>query len=288
MSPSEVQTTLAAPVSLAGRGIHTGVDCRLTVLPAGPDHGIRFARVDLEGRPEIPADIAAAAQEGVERQTILHATDRPEATVCTVEHLLAALLAQGIDNARIEMDAAEAPIGDGSAAEIAGALARAGVRDLDGTTRHPFCVTRPVSFAPEEVRGVEYTAWPSEHLILTYFLQYDHPVIGTRVATFVITPETFQTELAPARTFCTIEEVEFLRSKGLIRGGDVGNAIVVGRDRILNTELRWENELARHKLLDFLGDLSLLGAPARGHFLSHRGGHFSNARFVQYLRKEFA
>jgi UDP-3-O-[3-hydroxymyristoyl] N-acetylglucosamine deacetylase len=282
---SECQTTLAAAVSLDGCGIHSGRECRVTLLPAAADHGVRFVRTDLPGAPEIPAEIASLSEEPMMRRTILCNGD---VSVETVEHILAVLHGFGIDNARVEMTAAEPPIWDGSAKELARLVGLCGVKKLEDTERKVLRVTRPVSFVPEDSPGVEFTAWPSDTLTLTYFLNYDHPIIGTQTVSFTIDPETTEKEIAPARTFCTEEEVAFLRSKGLIRGGNIDNAIVVGRSGILNTELLWPDELARHKLLDFLGDLLLLGLPARGHFTASRGGHHANAQFVRYLRKEFS
>lgn len=280
----EYQTTLAAPVSLDGCGVHSGRECRVTLLPAGADHGVCFVRTDLPDAPEIRAEIASLSEETMMRRTILRAGG---VTVETVEHILAVLHGFNIDNARVEMTSAESPIWDGSSRELAQLVSRTGAVKLSGAPRRFFELTRPVWFSPEDSPGVEYSAWPSESLILTYFLEYDHPGIGSTQVSFHVTPETFEKEIAPARTFCTEEEVAYLRSKGLIRGGNIDNAIVVGRSGILNTNLLWPDELARHKLLDFLGDLFLLGLPARGHYVAYRAGHQANAQFIRYLRKEF-
>ncbi|MBN1865721.1 UDP-3-O-[3-hydroxymyristoyl] N-acetylglucosamine deacetylase [Candidatus Sumerlaeota bacterium] len=284
----EFQTTIQAPVALEGRGVHSGLECRLTILPAEADYGVRFARTDLPGVPEIPASLDALGEDSGTRQTILRSPDNPQAFVSTIEHVLAVLHALAIDNARIEMTGPEAPIWDGSARELAVRANESGVRVLDGSRRRVFAVRRPLFFEPEDGNGVQYSLWPSRSLTITYFLEYDHPLIGAQAATFRIDPETFVAEIAPARTFCTFEEVEYLRSRGLIQGGEADNAIVIGRDRILNTELLWPNELARHKLLDLLGDLFLLGGPVRGHVVAWRAGHRSNARLLDFLRKELS
>lgn len=285
-SETQKQTTLRAPAYLEGRGIHTGAPCRIAVLPAPADYGLRFLRTDLPGRPEIPARAESVGIEPMMRQTVLTAPDNPEARVMTVEHLLAALSALEIDNARIEMSAPEAPIWDGSGAQAAECLVRAGKVELEGSLRDCLRPEKPIVFLPPEADGVEYTLWPSAGLTVTYFLEYDHPAIGSQAASFAVSPELFAREIAPARTFCTIEEVEFLRSKGLIQGGSIDNAVVFGPDGPMNTELRWDNEPARHKALDLLGDLALLGAPLRGHVLVARGGHQTNAQFVKHVRKE--
>jgi len=247
---------------------------------------VQFRRTDLPGTPEIPATVDFVGQETLLRQTVLRISDTPEACVQTVEHVLAVLQALEIDNALIEMTGPEAPIWDGSAAEIAARVFDAGVVEIAGSQRKFYHIPGPMAFFPEKSEGVEYTAWPSEHLTVTYFLKYDHPAIGSQACSLMVTPDDFVREIAPARTFCMIEEVEYLRSKGLIKGGSVENAVVFGPSGPLNTDLRWDNEPARHKALDLLGDLMLLGHPLRGHILVTRGGHQTNAQFVRHLRKE--
>jgi UDP-3-O-[3-hydroxymyristoyl] N-acetylglucosamine deacetylase len=283
----ECQTTLAAPVCFHGCGLHSGLDCQVRILPAPADHRIRFVRTDLENAPEIPADIDVVSTEPMLRQTVLCSPEDPGVMVETVEHILASLHGMGIDNARVEMNGSEPPIGDGSARELAGLLRDAGVTRLEGQPRRTFDIARPVVFSTNGGNPVEFSAWPSEKLTLTYFMEYDHPVIGSKVVSFEIEPEGFVSQIAPARTFCLFQEVEYLRERGLIKGGSTDNAIVVGDTGILNTELLWEDELARHKLLDLLGDLFLLGLPVRGHIQAWRSGHSANAAFIQFLRKEF-
>lgn len=282
------QTTLDEPVSYSGIGIHSGEECHVKIEPAAANYGIRFVRTDLRGRPEIPVCPDVIAPAGAGRQTTLVAPDQPEAVVQTVEHILAALSGLQIDNVRIEMDGQEAPIDDGSAANITERLLQAGTRDLDHSARCVFRVPGSLSFRPNARSTVAYTIWPSQGLTISYFLEYDHPLIGRQAVSFDITPDVFSKQIAPARTFCLQEEVEYLRSKGLIRGGSLDNAIVVGRERIIGNELFWPDEMARHKLLDLMGDLAMLGVPIRGHIISHMGGHATNAEFVEYLRKEMS
>lgn len=282
----EPQTTLASQASFAGVGVHSGAPCRVTLAPAPADSGVRFVRTDLEGDPEIPVRPESVSTEPMLRQTILRKPARPEAQVRTVEHILATLYAMDVDNARIEMTSAEAPIGDGSAMAAAQAVRDADIVPIDGSHRKVVAIERPLRFSPADAPEVEYSAWPSETLTVTYFLDYDHPVIGSQAAECLVDPEVFVEELAGARTFCTEQEIEYLRAQGLIRGGSPDNAIVVGEAGVLNTTLRWDNELARHKLVDLLGDLFLLGVRLRGRIAAHRAGHQTNALFLEYLRKE--
>ena len=282
------QTTLRAPATLEGHGIHSGETCRIVLNPAPAGSGIRFRRTDLKGAPDIPAQPESLGPMTMLRQTVLQHPDAPEVSVKTVEHVLAALGGLGVDNALVEMSAAEAPIWDGSALTVAQAIEKAGVEPLEGTKRPYLRIAEPMAYFPEGADGVEYTAWPSERLTLTYFLQYDHPAIGSQAVDITVRPGDFLRDLAGARTFCMIEEVEYLRSQGLIKGGNIDNAVVYGPEGPLNTELHWDNEPARHKALDLLGDLMLLGAPVQGHILASKGGHQTNAQFVRHLRKELS
>ena len=284
---TDYQKTLARPLSLSGHGVHSGRECAVTLVPAPVDYGVRFIRADLPGTPEIPVCPSSISEEPFLRQTILCHPQDKSVSVGTVEHILAVLHGLGIDNARVEMTGPEAPIWDGGVGELARKAAEGGIDEQRDAVKKVFRVRRPVSFAPEDTPGVEYTAWPSETLTVTYFLEYNHPVIGSQAASFRVEPDVFTAEIAPARTFCTSDEVEHLRSKGLIKGGQTGNAIVVGDKGILNTRLLWPDEMARHKLLDLVGDLLLIGAPVRGHILAYRGGHHANAQFIRFLGKEF-
>jgi UDP-3-O-[3-hydroxymyristoyl] N-acetylglucosamine deacetylase len=284
---TDYQKTLARPLSLSGHGVHSGRECAVTLVPAPVGYGVRFIRADLPGTPEIPVCPSSISEEPLLRQTILCHPQDKSVSVRTVEHILAVLHGLGIDNARVEMTGPEAPIWDGGAGELARRVAACGTRRQEAAERRTFRIGKPVSFAPEDTPGVEYTAWPSETLTVTYFLEYNHPVIGSQAVSFRVEPDVFAAEIAPARTFCTSAEVEYLRSRGLVKGGQTGNAIVVGDEGILNTRLRWPDEMARHKLLDLLGDLLLIGAPVRGHVLAYRGGHHANAQFIRFLGKEF-
>jgi UDP-3-O-acyl N-acetylglucosamine deacetylase len=271
---------LASPVQFEGTGVHSGVVAKLRLLPAPAGSGIRFRRTDLPGSPDIPADLDHVAHGDLLRRTTLAAGD---ATVCTVEHVLASLHAHSVFDALVEIDAPEAPFLDGSALPFAEQLGGAVSADGPGA-REPLVVTRPAAFT---MGDAEFAAMPSEQLRLTFFFTSDNPLVGSQSATVDITPESFAREIAPARTFCFFHEIEELRRRGLIKGGNLGSSLVIGRKSILNTDLRFPDEPVRHKLLDLLGDLALLARPLRGHFLAWRSGHRSNVAFASHLRKEF-
>jgi UDP-3-O-[3-hydroxymyristoyl] N-acetylglucosamine deacetylase / 3-hydroxyacyl-[acyl-carrier-protein] dehydratase len=273
------QRTIAKPVSYQGVGLHTGGTCKVEFRPAPPGSGIRFVRMDLPGHPEIPVNPRyARADMDQMRRTILK---NGQAEVHTVEHILAAAAGLGIDNLVIALDAQEPPEPpDGSATPYVRLFQEAGLVEQPAPRRY-FRVTEPVR---HEENGVILVALPHDGLRVTFTIEYANAWRGTQYATYDIDPEVFVKEIAPARTFVLERDVEHLRSKGMIQGGTLQNAVVVRPDGILNQEpLRFEDEFVRHKILDFLGDLSLLGRPARGHFLSVKSGHASNVRFVQRL-----
>ena len=273
------QRTLARSIAYEGRGLHTGCVCKVEFRPAPAGSGIRFVRQDLPGQPEIPVNPRyARADMDQMRRTILK---NGQAEVHTVEHILAAAAGLGIDNLVIALDAQEPPEPpDGSASPYVRLFQEAGLVDQQ-TPRRFFRVTEPVR---HEENGVILVALPHDGLRVTFTIEYTNAWRGTQYASYDIDPDVFVKEIAPARTFVLERDVEFLRSKGMIQGGTLQNAVVVKPDGILNQEpLRFEDEFVRHKILDFLGDLSLLGRPARGHFLSVKSGHASNVRFVQRL-----
>jgi UDP-3-O-[3-hydroxymyristoyl] N-acetylglucosamine deacetylase/3-hydroxyacyl-[acyl-carrier-protein] dehydratase len=273
------QRTIAKPVSYQGVGLHTGGACKVEFRPAPPGSGIRFVRQDLPGHPEIPVNPRyARADMDQMRRTILK---NGQAEVHTVEHILAAAAGLGIDNLVIALDAQEPPEPpDGSATPYVRLFQEAGIVDQPAPRRY-FRVTEPVR---HEENGVILVALPHDGLRVTFTIEYANAWRGTQYASYDIDPEVFVKEIAPARTFVLERDVEHLRAKGMIQGGTLQNAVVVRPDGILNQEpLRFEDEFVRHKILDFLGDLSLLGRPARGHFLSVKSGHASNVRFVQRL-----
>lgn len=273
------QRTIAKTVAFEGVGLHTGVACRVEFRPSPPDSGIRFIRMDLPGSPEIPvAPRYARADTEQMRRTILKSGD---AEVHTVEHILAAAAGLGIDNLAIALTAKEPPEPrDGSAAPYVRMFQEAGLVD-QGVPRRYFRVSEPVRY---EENGVVLVGLPHDGLRITFTIEYDDAYLGTQHATYDIDQDVFVKEIAPARTFVLQRDVDALRARGMILGGSLQNAVVVQPKGILNQEpLRFDNEFVRHKILDFIGDLYLLGRPALGHFVSIKSGHATNVRFVQRL-----
>ncbi len=274
---SDRQRTIARPVTTSGIGLHTGNECTMTFVPAEEDTGIRFVRVDLEGKPEIVIDPDHVI--GVERGTSIGGDG---CKVHTIEHVLAALAVAGIDNLRIELDASEPPVGDGSSLPFWSALKDAGIVEL-GATRRRYRVEEPIYYADGDV---EIALLPSDRLQVSFSIDFDHPLVGHQFESFEITPEVFESEIAPARTFGFLHEIEKLKSAGLIRGGNLKNAIVIGEDKILNDEhLRFPDEMVRHKVLDLLGDLKLLNVDIVAHIVARRSGHRTHLALVQLLKR---
>jgi UDP-3-O-[3-hydroxymyristoyl] N-acetylglucosamine deacetylase/3-hydroxyacyl-[acyl-carrier-protein] dehydratase len=275
------QQTIARPVTISGVGLHTGEPGEIRFLPAEPGSGVRFLRTDLDGRPAVrvrPENARFDPQAG--RRTIL---EENGVEIHTMEHVLAAVAGLGIDNVVIETGTLEIPEpADGSARPIVEALRTAGIRIQDRPRRY-IKVTKPVSWRDG---SIELTAVPFRGFRLSFVIDYDHPLIGTQCMTFDVEPEGFVRDVAPARTFVLERDVETLRQAGWIKGGRLENAVVVGKDRILNdTPLRFPDEFVRHKMLDLLGDLSLLGGPIIGHVTAKRSGHQSHVAFVKHLKE---
>ena len=264
------QRTLSRSVSCSGIGLHSGRKVTLRLKPAPADHGIRFRRLDLDGL-EVPATADRIAD-------LNYATGlaQDEASVRTVEHLLAALVGLGIDNVIVELNQSEVPIMDGSAASFVYLVHEAGVKALKASRRF-LKVVRPIALSKGNKRIAVY---PSDHFKVTYSISFDHPLLRHQSRTQRVTEESFVEEIAPARTFGFLKEVEQLRQKGLALGGSLENAIVLGETGVLNNTLRFEDEFVRHKILDVIGDLALVGHPIIGHVVAHRGGHALHAGFA--------
>lgn len=276
------QRTLKAEVLYEGVGIHTGATTRLRFKPADPNTGLRF-RVLHEGEwVEIPAHVDSAPQDSpFERSTRLTSG---MASITTVEHVLATLYGLSIDNCILELEGPEPPEpSDGSCKSFVDAILAIGIAE-QGVPASVYEVTRPVQWSRE---GTGITAIPYDGFRVSFTIQYDNAVIGTQYASFDINPDTFAREIAPARTFALRREVDHLRGQGLIQGGTLSNALVVDEDRILNEEpLRFPDEFVRHKILDLIGDLSLLGMPIKGHVISLKSGHESNVQFVRKIASQ--
>lgn len=266
--------TVANAVSVQGIGLHLGRECRLTFTPAPANQGIVFVRTDLPGSPPIPALVQEVSAS--ERRTQLGSE---AASVHTVEHVLAAVSAHGIDDLTIAMNGPEPPILDGSAAPFFGALASAGLATLEG--RRDYLTLR------EPVRIIDgdsvYEAYPSSGLELDVTIDFAHPRIGCQSSRLVVTRESFESELAAARTFGFIGEVEWLRSKGLIKGASLGNAVVLDESEVLSGPLRWSDEFVRHKMLDCVGDLALAGANVQARIVALKPSHRGTVTLVREL-----
>src|SRR5687768_4324716 len=239
------QRTLRRPVSCSGIGLHSGNKVTLSLKPAPVDYGIRFQRADLGGL-EVPATVLHLGGN-----RLATGLTREAVSVETVEHLLAALTALGIDNVIVELDHPEVPIMDGSAAPFVHLiLNEAGVKRLQAPRRY-LKVIRPISLAQGDKRIALY---PSEYLKVTYSISFDHPLLRHQSRTMKIDEESFVEDIAPARTFGFLKEVEMLRQRGLALGGSLDNAIVLGETGVLNNALRFEDEFVRHKILDVIGE----------------------------------
>ena len=295
------QKTIKNSANISGVGIHTGVHTNLTLHPAKANTGIRFIRTDLEGKPHIPANVDYVFS--TDRSTNLKLRN---AEVHTVEHILAAIVAEGIDNIIIEIDNMEIPILDGSSILFTELLLQVGIQKL-AEKKEFFEIKRKISFTDPE-SGTTFTATPAENYQLEVEIDYNSKVLGIQTAKLEDLSE-FGENIASSRTFCFFHELEQLLENDLIKGGDVNNAIVivekeisdeklysiakafnkedikVGEGGILNNlKLRYENEPARHKLLDVIGDLSLLGTSIKGKIIASKPGHKNNTKFAKYLK----
>jgi UDP-3-O-[3-hydroxymyristoyl] N-acetylglucosamine deacetylase / 3-hydroxyacyl-[acyl-carrier-protein] dehydratase len=268
--------TIARPVSLEGIGLHLGAACQLSFRPAPSGAGIVFLRTDLPGEPRIPA----VAEHAVltERRTQL---GEDPVAVHTVEHVLAAVAGCGIDDLEIHLDAAEPPIMDGSAAPFVEALIGAGVTDHAGEVEY-LTVRRPLTLTDGEST---YEVTPSMELELNVTIDFPHASIGKQQASYRVTRETFAKEIAPARTFGFMHEVETLRGMGLIKGATLDNAVVLDDNGVVGTTTRWPDEFVRHKTLDCIGDLALAGARVRARVTATKPSHRGTVRLVRAMRE---
>ncbi|MBK7863206.1 MAG: UDP-3-O-acyl-N-acetylglucosamine deacetylase [Archangiaceae bacterium] len=272
MTQSLNQRTLKAPVSCAGVGLHTGAPVTLRLMPARPDTGVVLVRTDPPRKPELQA--LARHVSATELATTL---GQGEAKIHTVEHVLAALAGLGIDNARVELDGPEVPIMDGSAAPFIALIREAGVREQD-VPKSFMVIKKAVTVSDGDKRA---TLGPGRGFRVDCTIDFKHPLISDQTLSLSFCDSTFVREVSSARTFGFLRDVEKLKELGLARGGSLQNAIVVDDFSILNPEgLRFPDEFVRHKMLDALGDLSLLGRPVIGHLTAFKSGHKLNHRLV--------
>ena len=266
----DFQQTLAAPIEFSGLGLHTGESVQVKVTPAPPGTGLVFRRVDLDD-----FEIEAVVQN-VARVAYATTLMKQGVLISTVEHLLSSLYIFGIDNALIEIDNLEVPILDGSALEFVDKITRTGLRRQSARRRY-LRIEKSL-----EIRDRDRTiaVHPSDRFQISYSIDFDHPMIGRQSFDFDASPEVFSREVAPARTFGFYREVEQLKKKGLVRGGSLDNAIVLTDRGILNGILRFKDEFVRHKVLDGIGDLALIGRPLLARVVAHKAGHALHTHLV--------
>ncbi len=304
MTLQALQATVAKPATLTGIGLHTGEKASVTFRPAPPDVGIIFIRSDLEGKPEIKADIDNVID--IDRGTTIGANG---AQVHTVEHVLAALAGLCIDNCYVELEGPEPPVIDGSSMPFVEVLQEAGKKEQEAPRRY-LEVDETIIYSEPE-RRVDLNVIPSDRFRITFLVDYPNPALGTQYTTLYDLEEEFATEYASARTFCFLSEVEELAERGLIKGGAIDNAVVIidhdiedeefatlqntfdipadaprrMGEVIVGGDLRYYNEPVRHKALDLIGDFALLGMPLKAHVLAGRSGHAANVEVVRKLRQ---
>jgi UDP-3-O-[3-hydroxymyristoyl] N-acetylglucosamine deacetylase/3-hydroxyacyl-[acyl-carrier-protein] dehydratase len=300
---SEKQRTLAKEISLTGKGLHTGINVTVTFKPAPANHGYKFCRIDLPGKPVIDA-LAEHVTETSRGTTLVH----NNASVTTIEHVLAAFHGMRVDNALIEMNGPEAPIMGGASWKFVEAIKEAGIVELK-EDRNYYVVKQKITFSDEE-HGVDLILYPDDHFSINVLIDYNSKILGNQYA-ILDSIDDFEAEISRSRTFVFFHELEPLFKMGLIKGGDLDNAVVILEkevtqeeiDRIAhlfnrpgitthkagvlnNTELRFPNEPARHKLLDIMGDLALVGQPIKGKVVATRPGHYANTRLAKIVRQE--
>lgn len=300
----EQQRTIKKATSISGKGLHTGTECTMTFKPAQENTGIRFIRVDLGGKPEIPA--VADNVIDVSRGTTIGIG---EAKVHTIEHVLAAIAGLQIDNIIIELDGIEPPVIDGSSMPYVKALVKSGFEQQEAPKDY-LIIDKPVTYQNED-KNIDIVALPLDDYRLTVMVDYQNPALGSQHTGLFDLEKEFVNEFASARTFCFLSEVEQLADQGLIKGGDIDNAVVIvdhkpsdaelqalakkigvneklflGENGILNNKsLHYKNEPVRHKLLDLIGDLALIGTPVKAQILAARPGHRANVEFAKQIRK---
>lgn len=301
---ADKQRTIASAVSFEGIGLHTGNPSTITFHPAPEDYGFKFVRADLEGSPEIPALVEYVRD--ISRGTNLAVGD---AEVYTVEHVLSALVGLEIDNCKIELTANEPPVGDGSSQPFVDTLLSAGIKEQQAERK--YLRVDEITRYTDESRGIDMVALPHDDFRVTVMIDYSNPALGSQHTGLFDLKKEYVPEFASARTFCFLTEVEALREQGLIRGGNLDNAIVIvdkdmsddqlqefadsfgvaegitlGNSGLLNNnKMRYKNEPARHKVVDILGDLALVGAPIKAQILAARPGHYANIELARKLRE---
>ncbi|MBI9084995.1 MAG: UDP-3-O-acyl-N-acetylglucosamine deacetylase [Desulfobacterales bacterium] len=267
------QRTLARTVSCSGIGLHSGKAATLTLAPAPVNHGIKFIRTDLPDRPCIPANFNRVVDTSL--ATVIGYSG---CIVSTIEHLMASFAGLGIDNAVVELDAYEMPIMDGSAGPFTALIRSAGI-DVQPGPRCFFVVKAPIVL---ENSGKSVAIYPSDTFRITYTIDYAHPLIGRQTYSIEVDDQSFEKEICRARTFGFLHEYEYMKHFGLALGGSLENALVIDEEEVLNPEgLRYPDEFVRHKILDCIGDFSMIGLPILGHIVATKSGHAFNHQFLK-------
>lgn len=278
MSKSDNQCTLAKSAKIKGVGVHSGEHATLTLHPAPENHGLVFRRVDLEGSPIIPATAAHIVWSKISNRTTLGADG---AEVQTSEHVLSALLGMGIDNAMIDLSGPECPAVDNSSMPYVEAIEKAGIEEQEAK-RSPLTLTEPITVRDEE-RGAEVTAMPSDKFEITFFAEFPEGYfLKPQTLNMRVTPKAFKSKIAAARTWIFAEQIPALLVKGLGQGGTRESVLVIGKGEFV-TEPRMDDEPVRHKALDLIGDLALLGRPIHAHVMARRSGHAIHAQLVKKI-----
>jgi len=273
------ERTLGRQVEVTGIGLHSGRPVRVRLRPGRAGEGIVFFRTDLPGGERRPIRTQASGVTEVDHATTISADGDGKVAIQTVEHLLSALCGLEIDSCRVEVNAPELPILDGSAAPWVYLIHEAGLKTL-AAPRRVRRIVRPFRI---EVGDAFLAAYPADSLRITCSIDFAHPAIGKQERGFDVNPRSFSEQIAPARTFGFLHQVEALRQAGLVKGGSYDNAIVLDEHGVLNGRLRFEDEFVRHKALDLIGDLALTGLPLVGHLVAHRAGHRVHAEFAKRL-----
>ncbi|MEE4198647.1 MAG: bifunctional UDP-3-O-[3-hydroxymyristoyl] N-acetylglucosamine deacetylase/3-hydroxyacyl-ACP dehydratase [Bacteroidales bacterium] len=298
---SQKQKTIRKPVSLKGKGLHTGYDVEITFRPAPVNHGYKFKRVDLEGHPTISASVDNVTDTSRGTTLVENGVE-----IHTIEHVLASLVGLELDNVIMEFSGPEAPILDGSARLYVEALKKAGFEEQEAEKNY-YVIKERIVFRDEK-NDIEIVAYPDDHFSVDVMVDYNSRVLGHQYASYHPTHD-FEKEIAPSRTFVFFHELEMLLKHNLIKGGDLQNAIVIMENEVSqdeldrmadlfnkphvkvkegilnNVDLRFSNEPARHKLLDVLGDLSLIGQPVMGKIVASRPGHYANTQFAKIIKE---
>ncbi|NNF99066.1 MAG: UDP-3-O-acyl-N-acetylglucosamine deacetylase [Desulfobacteraceae bacterium] len=273
------QRTLAKSVNCTGVGLHSGKPANLTLHPAPLNHGIKFKRVDLQNQPCVPAHFSRVVDTSL--ATVIGSEG---CIVSTIEHLMASFAGLSIDNVLVEVDTYELPFMDGSSGPFTELIHSAGIVELNGP-RHYFLIKSPIELSQDDKSVV---IMPAPEFKISFTIEYDHPLIGTQSCSYDINEQIFTEEICRARTFGFLHEYEYMKRYGLARGASLENVVVVDKDGVVNEGgLRYPDEFVRHKVLDCVGDISLLGLPLLGHVIANKSGHALNhAILEQFLSKK--